>query len=115
MAKKNEWRDRVGVVYSTSTEFDYRTGLPAEPETLKPGAQRLLVQLDRSGRAGKTVTLITGFVGKVQDLEALAKQLKSKCGTGGSVKNNEILIQGDVRARVREFLKNLGYSAKVSG
>jgi translation initiation factor 1 len=115
MARKNEWKDRVGVVYSTSADFQFQSTDSVETDTLKPAAQRLVVQLDRSGRAGKTVTLVTGYVGKTVDLENLGKELKTKCGTGGSVKNREILIQGDVRDKVVALLKTMGYSAKRSG
>jgi translation initiation factor 1 len=115
MAKKNDWKDRVGVVYSTSSDFQFQAASSEEAATLTPAAQRLVVQLDRSGRAGKTVTLVTGYVGKTADLENLGKELKTKCGTGGSVKNGEILIQGDVRDKVVEWLKKMGYAAKRSG
>lgn len=115
MAKKNDWKDRVGVVYSTNADFQFRQEESPETETLKPGAQQLRVKIDRSGRAGKTVTLVTGYVGKTSDLEILGKELKAKCGTGGSVKEGEILIQGDVRDKVVAVLQKLGYSAKRAG
>ncbi len=115
MAKKNDWKDRVGVVYSTNAEFQFQTEQTSEPNALTPQAQRLVVRLDRSGRAGKTVTLVTGYVGKTDDLENLAKVLKTKLGTGGSVKDGEILIQGDVRDKVVDALKKLNYSVKRAG
>lgn len=115
MAKKNEWKSRTGVVYSTDAAFQFQTTPDAAPGTLPPARQQLAVQLDRSGRAGKTVTLVTGFVGTANDLEALGKTLKTQCGTGGSVKGGEILIQGDVRDKVAGLLRQLGYVAKRHG
>ena len=115
MAKKNEWKDRVGVVFSTQAGYQFTTGQHQEADTLTPEAQRLRVVLDRSGRAGKTVTLITGFIGKTDDLESLGKMLKTKCSTGGSVKNGEILLQGDVRDQAMAALTRMGYGVKRSG
>jgi translation initiation factor 1 len=110
--KDNDWKKREGVVYSTNNEFDYQYQSTNESETLPPKQQQLRVGLDNSGRAGKTVTLITGFVGTAADLEALAKMLKTRCGTGGSAKDGEILIQGDVRNKVVEILQKEGYKAR---
>src|ERR1051325_118408 len=110
--KDNDWKKRDGVVYSTSNDFEYQYQPNEEQETLPPQQQQLRVGLDNSGRAGKTVTLITGFVGSITDLENLAKLLKNKCGTGGSAKNGEILIQGDVRGKVVEILQKEGYKAR---
>jgi len=111
--KDNDWKKRDGVVYSTSNDFNYQYQSNEEQQTLPPQQQQLRVGLDNSGRAGKTVTLITGFVGSAADLENLAKILKNKCGTGGSAKNGEILIQGDVRQKVAEILQKDGYKARV--
>lgn len=110
--KKNDWKKREGVVYSTDQQFGFQYAGHEESETLPPAEQQLRVQLDKSGRAGKQVTLITGFVGKSADLESLGKTLKSKCGVGGSVKDGEILIQGDHCDRVRSILSDLGYRCK---
>jgi len=110
--KKNDWKKREGVVYSTSNDFQYRYDENQEPDTLKPSAQQLRVMLDTSGRAGKQVTMITGFIGKKDDLEALGKLLKGKCGVGGSVKDGEILIQGDQREKVRAALLSAGYRCR---
>ncbi|MFZ6013269.1 MAG: translation initiation factor [Bacteroidota bacterium] len=115
MIKKNDWKKRDGVVYSTDSSFDYTYQQKQEKESLPPQQQNLRVQLDKSGRAGKQVTLITGFVGTAVDLDALAKMLKSKCGVGGSSKEGEILIQGDVRDKVVQILLKEGYKAKRSG
>jgi translation initiation factor 1 len=111
--KDNDWKKREGVVYSTNNDFDYRYQSNEERPTLPPQQQQLRVGLDNSGRAGKTVTLITGFVGTAADLETLAKTLKNKCGTGGSAKNGEILIQGDVRHKAVEILQKEGFKARL--
>ena len=104
MSKKNS--NRIGVVYSIE-EF--------EQETLPNNQQKLYVQLDKKQRAGKQVTLITGFVGTSEDLEILGKELKNKCGVGGSVKNGEILLQGDFRQKVMDYLVQKDYKVKQRG
>ena len=112
MTKKNKWKNREGVVYSTSDEFEYNYQGENEEDTLNPGEQNLRVQLDKKARGGKKVTLVTGFVGASDDLAALGKLLKSKCGVGGSAKDGEILIQGDFRKKVFEILQKEGYGVK---
>lgn len=107
-----DWKDRLGVVYSTNPDFKYETSVEEEVQTLPAAQQKLIVTIDRRARAGKQVTLVSGFVGKEEDLAALAKTLKTKCGVGGSAKDGEILIQGDWRDRVVALLKSLGYNAK---
>lgn len=102
----------MGVVYSTNPDFKYETSEVEEAETLPAEKQKLIVSIDRRARAGKQVTLVSGFVGKAEDLTALAKTLKTKCGVGGSAKDGEILIQGDWRDRVVALLKSMGYNAK---
>jgi translation initiation factor 1 len=115
MAKKNDWKKRDGVVYSTESDFNYAYQQANEAVTLPPRQQQLKVMLDKSGRAGKQVTLVTGFIGTSKDLETLGKLLKSKCGVGGSVKDGEILIQGDLRDKVKDVLTREGYHTKKVG
>jgi translation initiation factor 1 len=115
MSRKNDWKKREGIVYSTENSFDYTYQQKEESQTLPRQQQNLKASLDKSGRAGKQVTLISGFVGTSADLETLAKLLKSKCGAGGSAKEGEILIQGDVRDKVVQILVSEGYRAKRVG
>jgi translation initiation factor 1 len=110
-----DWKDRLGVVFSTNTDFNYQKDEEEEDDTLAPNQQDLRVQLDKKNRKGKAVTLITGFIGSSENLKELGKSLKSKCGVGGTVKNREILIQGDFRDRIVEILKKEGYKVKKSG
>ena len=113
MSKKNS--NRIGVVYSTNPDFEYEEIEELEEETLPNNQQRLYVQLDKKQRAGKQVTLITGFIGRREDIEKLGKELKNKCGVGGSVKNNEILLQGDFRQKVVDYLIQKDYKVKQKG
>lgn len=107
----NDWKKRLGVVYSTNPDYHYNDEEDAPAaETLPPAQQRLRVRMERAGRKGKTVTLITGFIGNDDDLKELARRLKTKLSTGGSSKNGEIVIQGDVRQTVVELLKAEGYT-----
>lgn len=115
MAKSNDWKKRDGIVYSTNSDFEFSYSQSDSPGTLPPQQQNLKVVLDKSMRAGKQVTLVTGFVGGADDLEKLGKLLKSKCGVGGSVKDGEILIQGDHRDKVVQILNKEGYKAKRAG
>lgn len=108
----NDWKKRLGVVFSTNPDFDYEEESEEEPQTLEPSRQNLIVSIDRKGRGGKQVTLVTGFVGTSDDLAELGRTLKVKCGVGGSAKDGEITIQGDFRDRVVALLKDMGYKAK---
>jgi translation initiation factor 1 len=110
-----DWKSRLGVVYSTNPDYQYDSGEAPETETLPPQKQNLIVMLDRKQRKGKEVTLIKGFVGNEEDLKELARRLKTKLGTGGSAKDGEIIIQGDFRERVMEFLVSEKYKVKKSG
>ncbi len=101
-----------GLVYSTDPNFSLGKEEQEEIETLAPAQQQLRVKLDTKQRAGKVVTLIDGFVGTVADLEKLGKELKTKCGTGGSAKEGQILIQGDYKDKVVKWLQDWGYKAK---
>ena len=109
---ENDWKKRLGVVVSTNPDFAYQEEEDQEPETLEPSKQNLIVSIDRKGRGGKQVTLVTGFVGKADDLAEVGRALKVKCGVGGSAKDGEITIQGDFRDRVVTLLKEMGYRAK---
>lgn len=110
---KNDWKKRDGVVFSTNPDFKYDSqNEEEETQTLPAEKQKLIVCIDRSGRAGKQVTLVKGFVGNDDDLAALGKKLKTKCGVGGSVKDGEIIIQGDFRDKITALLNQDGYKAK---
>ncbi len=113
MSKKN--KNIEGVVYSTDPGFEYQRNIELEQDTLQNEKQDLRVMLDKKQRGGKKVTLITGFIGKSEDLEKLSKILKNKCGVGGTAKEGEILIQGDFRDKILDLLHQMGYKAKRAG
>lgn len=108
MSRKNP----IGVVYSTNPDYDYQYDDQPEAETLDPGKQRLRVAIERNHRGGKTATLVRGYVGTDDDLQALAKMLKTRCGVGGSAKDGEIIIQGELADKVRQLLASAGYNVK---
>lgn len=111
MSKKKNKGNSGGIVFSTDPDFrPYEE--EEQKETLPPSQQKLKVRLETKHRGGKTVTLVEGFAGKEEDLEALEKKLKTHCGTGGSAKDGEIIIQGDQREKVKAYLIKAGYSVK---
>jgi translation initiation factor 1 len=111
----NDWKDRLGTVFSTNPDFQYEHDNEEEEETLPSQQQNLRVLLDKKQRKGKKVTLVTGFIGTEKDLKELGKLLKTKCGVGGSAKESQVIIQGDFRDKVLEILIKEGYKAKRSG
>jgi translation initiation factor 1 len=108
MSKKNK-NDKHGFVYSTDPNFRFEEEPQEIQETLSPKEQKLRIRLETKHRGGKTVTLVEGFNGKEEDLEELGKKLKNFCGTGGSAKDGEIIIQGDQRDKVLQWLLKNGY------
>lgn len=109
----NDWKSRLGMVYSTDPGFEYRTAESEEAEeTLAPAQQRLRVALDRRNRGGKQVTVVADFVGSESDLKELGRMLKQRCGVGGAVKEGEIIIQGDFRDKIVQILSEAGYKAR---
>ncbi len=112
MAKKKE---KINIVYSTNPNFNYQFDEENEQETLLPNQQKLYVSIDRKQRGGKEVTLIEGYIGAEDDLKELGKKIKTKCGVGGTVKDNEIIIQGNFKDKVFDLLSNDGYQVKKKG
>ena len=108
----NDWKSRLGMVYSTNPDYQFQEEEVYEQETLPANQQKLVVKIDRKGRGGKQVTVVEGFVGTEDDLTDLGKTLKTKCGVGGSAKDGVILIQGDQRDKITAILTDLGYKAK---
>jgi translation initiation factor 1 len=104
-----------GIVYSTNPQFEYISDKNTDPETLAPNQQQLKVHIEKKHRGGKTASIIRGFIGKQEDLEELGKLIKTKCGTGGSAKDGEIIIQGDQRDKIVAMLTEKGYKAKKAG
>jgi len=103
----------IGVVYSTNPDYQYQyEGEESIVDTLPPQQQKLHIRIERSGRGGKTVTVVDNFVGTHDDLNALGKTLKGKCGVGGTVKDGQIIIQGEFRERIVTLLKEMGYPVR---
>lgn len=111
----NDWKQRLGMVYSTNPDYEYQSAEEPQEQTLTPEKQNLKVWIDRKQRGGKVVTLVTGFVGTDEDLEQLGRMLKSRCGVGGSAKDGQIIVQGEHRDRVMELLIAAGYRCKKAG
>jgi len=107
--KSNDWKERLNVVYSTNPDFKFESEEEPLVETKPKEKQLLRISLDKRNRGGKAVTLITGFAGNDDDLKELGKMLKTKCGVGGSVKEGEIIVQGDFRQKILEILLKEGY------
>ena len=108
MSKKNK-SDKNGFVYSTDPNFNFQHEDGPAAETLPPQQQKLKVKLETKHRGGKAVTLVAGFTGTDEDLQTLGKALKNFCGTGGSAKDGEIIVQGDQREKVLQWLQKNGY------
>lgn len=115
MAHENDWKARLGTVYSTNPDFEYDAESDNEQATLPAQQQKLYVSLDKKNRKGKAVTLVEGFIGTDEDLKTLGKTLKAKCGAGGAVKDGEIMVQGDFREKVTQYLETEGYKVKRKG
>jgi translation initiation factor 1 len=113
MSNKN--KNRSGIIFSTNPDFTYQVDETQEQETLPPEQQNLRIWLEKNHRGGKEVSVIRNFVGSEKDMENLCKEIKTKCGTGGSVKEGEILIQGDQRKKISEYLTKAGYRFKLAG
>ncbi|WP_293134497.1 translation initiation factor [Microcoleus sp. bin38.metabat.b11b12b14.051] len=111
----NKTTDGKRIVYSEFGNYENSAALERGTPEAPPNQQNIKVEASRKGRGGKTVTVISGFQEKPETLADLAKQLKAQCGTGGTVKENEIEIQGEHKQKIAEILKKLGYKAKISG
>jgi translation initiation factor 1 len=112
----NNKKGRTGIVYSTNPDFRYASQDNAKHrESLAPDQQDLRIWIDRKQRAGKVVTRITGYIGPEREMEELCRKLKTSCGTGGTAKDGEILIQGDFREKIFNQLVNAGYRCKKAG
>jgi translation initiation factor 1 len=112
--KSKDLSDLGGMVYSTEPSFDFSENLEANVP-VENSRQHLLVKTDKKNRKGKIVTLISGFIGEEENLLTLCKTLKGKCGSGGSAKEGQILIQGDFKKRISDYLSQEGFNVKISG
>lgn len=111
MKKNNDWKERLGIVFSTNPDYEY--GVPEdEPQTPENAKQRLHVFFEKAGRKGKTVTIVDGFKGRESDLEILGRRLKTYLGTGGSCKDGQLIIQGNMVEKAKSFLAKEGYGLK---
>ncbi|MBN1988167.1 MAG: translation initiation factor [Bacteroidales bacterium] len=110
--KQSDWKDKLSAVYSTNPDFSVQPDEETQLELLAPAKQNLIVRIEKKNRGGKVATLVQGFVGSDDDLKDLAKALKTKCGVGGSSKDGEIIIQGNLKDKVHDILREMGYRAK---
>ena len=108
--KKNDWKERLNIVYSTNPNFQYITDEKEEFDTLPKQQQKLRVSIEKNHRGGKTVTIVKNFIGTDEDIKELGRLLKTKCGVGGSVKDGEILVQGEFKEKIIDLLKKEGYT-----
>lgn len=108
--RNNDWKDRLNIVYSTNPDFQYSTDEKEEIETLPKQQQKLRVSIEKNHRGGKTVTIVKNFIGNEDDLKQLGRLLKTKCGVGGTVKEGEIIVQGEFKEKIIELLKKEGYT-----
>lgn len=109
--RNNDWKERLGMVYSTNPDFTFETGSNDDNvELTPPSQQKLRVRIEKAGRGGKTASVISGFSGPGHELEALARSLKTYCGCGGSAKDGLIIIQGEMKDKLIARLKSLGYT-----
>ena len=108
--KNNDWKERLNVVYSTNPNFQYITDEKEEIDTLPKQQQKLRVSIEKNHRGGKTVTIVKNFIGTDEDIKELGRLLKTKCGVGGSVKDGEILVQGEFKEKIIDLLKKEGYT-----
>lgn len=105
----NDWKQRLGMVYSTNPDFKFESEAEQDVESVPAANQKLRVSVEKHGHGGKTVTIVRGFIGLDDELKELARALKTFCGTGGAVKDGEILIQGDLKEKVVSRLIDNGY------
>ena len=115
MGKNKKSKERVNVVYSTNSDYSYESENDNEQETLPPNEQVLRVYIEKKGRGGKTASVLKGFIGSDEDRNDLSKMIKASCGVGGSVKDGEIIIQGDQRDKIVKLLSAKNYGIKKAG
>ncbi|MCB9033099.1 MAG: translation initiation factor [Chitinophagales bacterium] len=114
MSKNDKnWKERLGTVYSTNPDFNYEYENDIEEETLENNKQLLYIYKDNKQRKGKVVTIVDNFIGTTDDLNDLAKFLKTKCGVGGAVKDGQIIIQGDLKDKIKTILEQAAYKTKL--
>lgn len=109
----NKKKNKLGIIYSTNPNFEYQYETNEETQTLPPPKQKLYIKLDKKNRNGKIVTIVSNFIGTQEDLENLCKIIKNKCATGGTIKDNEIIIQGNLKEKINNILQELGYKTII--